>query len=91
MLDSQDFKRHIEYKDRITKHARAKYLYGQYTFDTALPQAWVENVKLATGYSHSEIVSEFVWLYFKYNPMGMPAPLSMKGCDILEEYERSNP
>ena len=83
MLCSSDWKQHIELQDRVTKHQRANKLYGQYTFDTALPQNWVKDMICMTGHTHGEIVSQFVWLYFDHDAFGQPAPLTLEGCEML--------
>ena len=89
MLNSSNFKMHIESKDRITKQERANHLYSQYTFDTALPQDWVNSVVIQTGRTHEEVVSQFVWLYFDHSSFGQPAPLSLDACDTLFTFEES--
>ena len=89
MLDASSFKMHVRMKDRITKGERVEHLYGQYTFDTAIPLQFAECVQRVTNATIDEAYSEFVWLYFDHNAMGQPAPLSERGCDILLQYELS--
>lgn len=89
MLDAENFRLHIIMQDRESKVARANHLYGNYTFDTALPHDWVDSVVKKTIYTHEQVVSQFVWLYFNHNACGQPAPLTLEGCDILEAYNKT--
>ena len=41
--------------------------------------------KGSLGYKN--VGEQFIWLYFKGSAMGIPAPLSLKACDMLETYE----
>ena len=85
MLESECYRLHIEMKDRKTKHDRAVELYGQYTFDTAIPVAWAKAVSVNCEVSIDEVYTNFVWLYL--NNFGRPAPLTQRGCDILKMRE----
>jgi hypothetical protein len=87
-ITANSFMAHIKSKEGMSKEERAKFLYSSYTFDCALPQEWVNfwSQKLQTP--QSEIVSNFVWLYFKkYTFDGQPAPLTIRGCEILQAIE----
>lgn len=83
-LDSSDFQMHIESKDRITTGQRAKHLYGQYTYDHALPQSFINEMN---DMGFEDIGAYFVWLYFDHSIMGIPAPLNLEACEMLKEYE----
>jgi len=87
-LYASQFKSHIKSKESQSKLERATFLYGNYTFDCALPQNWVDSTaKLIPSVSQIEIVSGFVWLYLGKDNIGQPAPLTLTACDILQALE----
>lgn len=85
-ITSDSFKMHIESKDNQSKADRAKFLYGNYTFDCALPQNWITNTIEKTGQMYEDIVNGFVWGYIGKDYEG-PLPLNLKACDILKQLE----
>lgn len=89
-LTASTFKAHIKMKESYTKQERAKFLYGFYTFDCSLPQHWVDYAGQALKCQDADIIDicpHFVWLYLGNDHFGQPAPLNLKGCEILERLE----
>lgn len=62
----------------VTEAALARY--PGVTYDTALPQGWVDIVKQATGH---DVRGHFVWLYENGNVFGRAAPITIEG-DIID-------
>lgn len=56
---------------------------GLKTFDTALPQAWVDDVREKTG---KPFPFGFVWNYPENSIYGEPFPLTKEAFKTLEEY-----
>ncbi|MBS1250436.1 MAG: hypothetical protein MAG431_02030 [Chloroflexi bacterium] len=77
------FRQHIISKT-ITLGEQAKRLYGNMTYDTALPKQFVDDMASDLGVPQAEVTRNFVWLYT--NSGGQAAPLSEKGCVMLEVY-----
>lgn len=57
---------------------------GIVNFDSALPQGWVDSVRLCTGRNP---VGHFVWSYDTPGLFGLPAPVTEEGERILADYE----
>ena len=80
--------RELPYADELrnwnmTKYEAGKVLYGSNsTFDTALPQGWVDELLLRQGFDPVPCV---VWLYRKGDALGCPAPLTYEAREKLLE------
>ena len=62
----------------------AERMYPDVTFDTALPQTWVD-AHLNDG---TEVLGHFVWLYPEGNLMGMPGPITVEGVQMMWDFNR---
>jgi len=84
MYTIDTLREHIEQKDKITKGERAEFLYpsARYSWDTALPEGWVNHVA-RLGLRADEIIPHFVWGYGTGTIEGQPLPLTLRGCEIL--------
>lgn len=72
----------------ITKGELAKQVYPHTTFDTALPQGWVDGCQ-ELGFDPR---TKFVWLYPEGSVVGYPAPLYLEAAqDLPKEMRRGNP
>ncbi len=73
----------INQLDGITKGELAKQVYGDATYDIALPQQWLDDAVEELGVDYHVFLSGVVWLY--PNPdspksgtiLGLPAPLTI--------------
>ncbi len=57
----------------------AERMYPGVTYDTALPQTWVN----AHRHEGHEVRGHFVWLYPEGNLMGMPGPITVEGVQMM--------
>jgi len=57
----------------------AERMYPDVTFDTALPQTWVD----AHQDDGTEVLGHFVWLYPSGSTFGMPAPITVEGVQMM--------
>ena len=57
----------------------AERMYPDVTYDTALPQTWVD-AHLNDG---TEVLGHFVWLYPSGSRFGMPAPITVEGVQMM--------
>ena len=57
----------------------AERMYPDVTFDTALPQTWVD----AHQDDGNEVLGHFVWLYPSGSTFGMPAPITVEGVQMM--------
>lgn len=60
---------------------------GLRTFDTALPQDWVDDVKRVTG--EYAPYAGIVWCYDEARTWGRPVAMTIRGRLILERYARA--
>ncbi len=81
-------------QSRLTK-AQAAELLGIKTYDTALPQPWLEEIAKnlsITSHSKSEvydtILNSTVWAYDHKNLFGYPHPLTVKAYELLKENDK---
>ena len=58
---------------------------GLKSYDTALPQAWVDEFVVVTGFNP---VGYFVWSYDYAKIFGEPYPLNQKAFHMFMEYEK---
>jgi len=86
-LTASNFKAHVVMKDNQSKGDRAKFLYGSYTFDCSLPNNWVQETSNKLNIPIYDVTCNFIWLYLGNDSNGQPAPLNLKGCDMLERLE----
>ena len=64
-----------------SKGEAAKALYGDITYDTALPVGWVTNME---NMGHSNVSSHFVWVYPQdAGLLGRPGPITSTGVAML--------
>lgn len=70
----------------ITKEEAAKMI-GLKTYDTALPQQWLDKVVKESGVSYDDILSNIVWSYDDAHIFGSPCPLTVKGCAVLQKID----
>ena len=82
-MNSSTYRDHITLVDSRSKEDRAKELYGITTYDTALPEQWVQDVCDCLNLPRGIVLSSFVWLYPNGSFVGEPAPLNLEACDIL--------
>lgn len=85
---ADDFMHHIELKDRTTVGERAKFLYGKFTYDTALPERWLKHFSAVVDEPRAVVSSQFVWIYPPSSIFGQPAPLTIEACKLLALYEQ---
>ncbi len=63
----------------ITKGEAAKEIYGEMSYDHALPQSFVDDA-MSKGF---DVVGHFVWIYPQGSLMGMPGPITTNGLTML--------
>lgn len=56
------------------------------TYDYAIPQGWVDDVKAKTG----EYPEGFVWMYKPESIWGEPYGVTQRAKDLLERYNKIN-
>lgn len=80
----------------ISKHELARLLYPGKTFDSTLPQEWLNHIAKTTGESlgltYHEILFSLVWIYDSDSPcFGRPAPLTIEAYNLLNVYYNCPP
>lgn len=60
--------------------AAAERMYPGVTFDTALPQPWVDAMRAES----KEVRGHFVWLYPEGCTFGMPAPVTVEALTMCK-------
>ena len=66
----------------MTKGDFAKDIYPDITYDTALPQPWVDQIMRECNFDPRPCV---VWGYPKGSCFGMPLPLTLAAADFLSD------
>lgn len=77
----QEYENHARIHERGNMHDIAEAA-GLKTYDTALPQKWVDDVREKTG----TYPFGFVWSYDKATIWGEPYPLTRKARELLAVY-----
>jgi len=57
------------------------------TYDTALPQQWLNDITEKTGADYHLVLSSVVWCY-DISPLGVPRPLTKSIIPILNNYDK---
>lgn len=77
----------VAHSSEVITAARLAGWIGMRSIDTALPQAWVDDVVAATG--DSPVGSGIVWSYDLAANFGRPAALTFRGRDLLLAYGKA--
>ena len=67
---------------RPTKGEAAESATNGMTYDTALPQGWVDAM-YERGFDHAELIGNFVWAYPSGDVSGVPYPITQDGLIIM--------
>lgn len=65
----------------------ARRMYGDATYDYALPQTWVNACR---EYHGIDVCGNFVWLYPEGNLAGIPAAITIEGVQMLHTIHSNN-
>lgn len=82
----EELRVHIETKLSFTLKERAERIYGDMTFDYALPKRWLCHFAETVGVEKWKASKQFVWIYPEGSIAGEPGPLSVEACSMLETY-----
>lgn len=82
---ADDFKKYLKL-NAPTKGEIAEKLYGNLTYDIALPNGFISEM-VEFNHTVPEITLSFVWIYPPGSTFGEPAPLTLKACDWLKQYQ----
>lgn len=69
----------------VSKGELAKRLFPQLTYDTALPQSWLNDAVISTGMEYSQLLSTVVYLYPPSHRYGIPAALTRETFQVIKK------
>ena len=81
----------LEYYEKhpTSKGDICKNLLKDFTFDYALPENWVQDMKSKLKVEYHYITCQFVWGYPKGNFFGCPVPLTEDAQRLIQMYNQA--